>query len=162
MESILSLRSRGLTQEDEKDTGAMAVSTGVSRPGTPTVEYAEGEEADVGGNSGEKTKSENSNGSLNPKAKPFRPTLGTPASSRPGTPLLTSNSLPSTLAHIDALRGRSTPTPTPLSRSGDDDIEMGEVAEDPPNPTPPKKRTAKQDLEEGEDSGSELTDLSDQ
>lgn len=86
---------------------------------------------------------------LNPVARAFNPHSG---ESRTSTPLLNNISL-------------STPTPTtPLISSreegeddGDDDIEMGELAEDPPDV---KNKKRKEDLEEGEasDLSSELSD----
>jgi hypothetical protein len=164
VDAITLLKSRGLTQED---SGAMAVSTGASRPGTPVVELVDGEDgapnpSGTAEDGGERGRADTQGGSLNPRARPFRPMLGTPNSSRPGTPLPSSNSLPSSASsHLDPAHGGST-RGRASAPAGEDDIEMGEVAEERPQHTPPKKRTSKEDLEEGEDSGSDLTDLPEQ
>ncbi|KAG8943333.1 hypothetical protein FRC03_002560 [Tulasnella sp. 419] len=115
--------------------------------------------------------------SLNPGAKTFTPNLGpklsaTPISSRPGTPSKHPIHLP---ALRNGLSRANTPSMPQVQK--DDDIEMGELAEDPPPPRPSnggalsggvslgvpgvQKRRPREELEEGEasDSGSSLSEL---
>ncbi|KAG8905104.1 hypothetical protein FRC00_013493 [Tulasnella sp. 408] len=109
---------------------------------------------------------------LNPNAKPFQPAgLLTPHSgvpSRPSTPSVPAGgsshlAVPAYLQRTGSRAGsaRSSPVPpTQNTTNRDDDIEMGEVAEDAPNASPPKSRRPKEELEEGEasDMSSELSE----
>ena len=77
--------------------------------------------------------------SLNPGARPF-----VPSQSRTSTP---------------ALQSTSSPAPAPSSPAEDDDIEMGELAEDPKD-LKARKKPREEELEEGEasDMSSELSE----
>ncbi|TFK55414.1 hypothetical protein OE88DRAFT_1804273 [Heliocybe sulcata] len=90
--------------------------------------------------------------SLNPAAKSFNP-------SRMGTPLVTPAQRMLSMA---ALPNSGAPSPTSML---EDDIEMGEVAEEPKELKEPvkSKRKVREELEEGEasDSSSELSELPD-
>lgn len=79
---------------------------------------------------------------LNPGARPFLP-----GTSRTSTPALRSSTT------------RSTPVPT-IQVADEDDIEMGEVAEEPKEFKPLKKKAREEELEEGEasDESSELSE----
>lgn len=113
------------------------------------------------------------NASLNPNAKPFQPSAGllTPHSgmpSRPSTPSVPAGgsshlAVPAYLQRNGSRAGSTRSSPVPPTQSTakpDDDIEMGEVAEDAPNASPPKSRRPKEELEEGEasDMSSELSE----
>ncbi|KAG8924211.1 hypothetical protein FRC01_011800 [Tulasnella sp. 417] len=107
---------------------------------------------------------------LNPNAKPFQPTAGllTPHSgipSRPSTPSVPAGgsshlAVPAYLQRSGSSTRSSPVPPTQSTTKPDDDIEMGEVAEDAPNASPPKSRRPKEELEEGEasDMSSELSE----
>jgi len=167
VESIQDIRTRGLLKEelvkpnDGPDGEAAEAETGVPTPGP-----------------GEPTDSSTVvNSHLNPLAKAFQPALGgiTPRSgtnSRPPTPKPggpSSNLVVPLFSQSNGSRsGRSTPIPpqdaSPLRKADDDDIEMGELAEDkPPSQASPegRKRPPREDLEEGEasDGDSVLTEL---
>lgn len=144
-----------------------ADATEISRPSSPTLDVQEVEDVDVemepraraetgeipdeqedGEGSKELSESGSHSKALNPAAKPFLPHS---SSSRLSTPLLRSNA----------------GTPLPASESGarsefeegeDDDIEMGELAEEPKEKAPKKQR--EEELEEGEasDLSSELSE----
>ncbi|TFY78873.1 hypothetical protein EWM64_g5144 [Hericium alpestre] len=86
--------------------------------------------------------------SLNPFAKPFNPVQRASATS----------------ISTSRLRSRSGQSSTPASaKPDDDDIEMGEVAEDPKDNNRGKRRIRLEELEEGEasDESSELSELPD-
>lgn len=169
--SIREIRTRGLSKED----------SGKPADGTDgELREAEGSAAgplEAGEASG-------SAPSLNPNAKAFQPLAGglTPhglAISRPSTPrvlgpshlhqVVSSSSLavPSFIP-TGPRSTRSSPAPPPEAprRKPDDDIEMGEVAEEKlrVQSSPGRKRLPREELEEGEASDGEsvLTDLPDE
>lgn len=168
--SIQEIRTRGLLKEDSGSGKAN-----------------EGLENDVGEATGQVTAADSSapSTSLNPNARPFQPTLnGTPRSglnSRPSTPKPPTHpaapsgstlAVPSFSHHNGTRSGASSPAPphamaSPRSKADDDDIEMGEVAEEKPPPASQQaspgrpKKTPREELEEGEASDLEsvLTEL---
>ncbi|KAG8981342.1 hypothetical protein FRB90_007319 [Tulasnella sp. 427] len=143
--SLQDIRSRGLGKVDAAQDGAAE---------------DDGQEAKPTGST------------LNPNAKPFQPGAGllSPHSgvpSRPSTPIPAGGSshlaVPTHLHRSGSRAGSTRSSPVPPTQSTtqpDDDIEMGEVAEDAPTASPPKSRRPKEELEEGEasDLSSELSD----
>ncbi|KAG8908174.1 hypothetical protein FRB99_008717 [Tulasnella sp. 403] len=169
--AVQDIRTRGLDQND------------VARMN----EGVEGEagEIDAGGTS---DAPDGHSKHLNPNAKPFLPLSAALPISRPSTPQSSSTALnnptsigntltvPSALHRGDTRSARSSPGPSPPtnapspSKAGgtneaDDDIEMGEVAEDDlPHSTPNKVKRpprGEQELEEGEasDDSSDLSSV---
>ncbi|KAG9017452.1 hypothetical protein FRB93_007567 [Tulasnella sp. JGI-2019a] len=165
--SIREIRTRGLSKEDAGKLTDVADGDMRDADGTPT-----GNETSEAGPS-----------VLNPNAKPFQPLVGglTPhgsAISRPSTPRNPGSSQPHLVTSSVNLvvpcfiptgprSGRSSPAPLleASRRKPDDDIEMGEVAEDKlrAQSSPGRKRVPRE-LEEGEasDGDSVLTDLPDE
>ena len=93
--------------------------------------------------------------SLNPAAKPFTP-------SRFSTPSAIPSVAQRQLQPKGVSSGVSSPllsSPVPVSTKDDDDIEMGELAEEPGEVKSPKKK-AREELEEGEASDGSSSPLS--
>lgn len=111
---------------------------------------------------------------LNPNAKPFQPFAGLHSGipSRPSTPSGPAGAsshlaVPAYLQRSGSRAGSTRSSPVPPTQGTikpDDDIEMGEVAEDAPTASPPKSRRPKEELEEGEasDMSSELSEPPDE
>lgn len=141
--------------------------TDISRPSTPPPEIrAPDEDVDMDGSASMRTREEtgelpedNSKEPRDNDREPIGASLSASASLNPGArPFVPTRSRTST----PALQSTSSPAPAPSSPAEDDDIEMGELAEDPKELKEMKvrKKPREEELEEGEasDMSSELSE----